>query len=66
MEGQQPANSVHTQIIAPSTLSWHGALPRLMLYEVIHLNRDALKAAGTETDFCWLLYGLLQYGGVHE
>lgn len=52
MEGQQPANSVHTQIIAPSTLSWHGALPRLMLYEVIHLNRDALKAAGTETVFC--------------
>ena len=50
MEGQSLANSAHAQIIAPSTLSWHKALPRLMLYEVIDLDLSPDKAAQRERE----------------
>ena len=51
--------SACTQIIAPSTLSWHIALPRLMLREEIDLGPCPDLSADRRDSSSYLAYGYI-------
>ena len=51
--------SAHTQIIAPSTLSWHIASPRLMLRGVIDLGPCPDLSAERRDSSSYLAYGYI-------